>query len=102
MKYWSDHEQCFIFDRRAAYFKSDFLEFNSKGQNGRTLNFLLVIKMDDLVPYNLSFSFLCESRKANFLLLSNRTQNSANRGQFHDNTLCPKIRNATSPKIPIF
>jgi len=76
-----------------------------KAQNGRPLNFLLVIKMEDLVSYNLSLSFLCESRKANFLLLSNRTQNSANRGQFHDNTLCPKIRNATSPKnfeVPIF
>ena len=54
-------------------------------------NLYLRLKMDGrglffkVMPSTLSLSFFCESRKANLLLLSNRTQNSANWGRFPNN-----------------
>ena len=41
MKYWSDHEQCFIFDRRAAYFKSDFTDFYGAKRKWTVILYLL-------------------------------------------------------------
>ena len=59
MKYWSDHEQCFIFDRRAAYFKSDFPKFNSKGPKWTAIEFLTGHKNERFSAVHFKFVIFC-------------------------------------------